>query len=298
MSPRAIILAVAAVIAVGATVYFARSWLNAERAAIQAMKKKEPVKVVRKVQVLVAKINLPAGTFLQPKHFAWQSWPDDRLHPSYIRQKAFKQDMLVGAVVRKGISAGEPITEGRIVKPGDRGFMAAVLSPGMRGVTIRVDAVTGVAGFVFPGDRVDILLTHQLASRSGKRVATETLLTNVKILAMDQRANDQKGPARPAKTVTIEVTPKQAEMIAVATNIGRLSLTLRSLGTEQRYQDRILTAGAVLDLDSLTDQPPARGRTHTLDAETSRLLGGPRNTVNVTIVRAAKRSAISFPKAP
>lgn len=298
MSPRAIILAVAAVIAVGATVYFAQSWLSAERAAIEAMKKQKPVQTVKKVQVLVAKINLPAGTFLQPKHFAWQSWPDSSLHPSYIRQEAFKQDLLVGAVVRQGISAGEPITDGRIVKPGDRGFMAAVLSPGMRGVTIRIDAVTGVAGFIFPGDRVDILLTHQLASRGRKRIVTETLLTNVKILAMDQRADDQTKKVAVAKTVTIEVTPKQSEMLAVANNIGQLSLTLRSLGAEERYQDRILTAGAVLDLDSLTNQPPARGRSHTLDAETSRLLGSPANTVDVTIVRGANRSAVSFPKAP
>lgn len=301
MSPRTIILILAAVSTVGGTVYFARNWLNSERAALEAMRKKPEVKKVAKIYVLVAKVNLAPGTFLKPNHVTWQVWPSASLHSTYFRRKSFEIESLVGSVVRRGISAGEPMTKGRIAKPGDRGFMAAVLNPGMRAATLRINAVTGVAGFAFPGDRVDILLTHRItiAGRRG-RVATETLLTSVRILAIDQNVVENQTKARVAKTVTLEVTPKQAEFLTVAANLGRLSLTLRSLGRTVggSSRDRILASGVVLDLNALANRAPSRGRSFTLDSQTSRLLSAPSNTVDVLIVRGSKRSAISFPKGP
>lgn len=301
MSPRTIILILAALSMVGGTVYFARNWLDSERAALEAMRKKPVIKKVTKIYVLVAKVNLAPGTFLKPNHVTWQVWPDASLHSTYMRRNAFKIESLVGAVVRRGISAGEPMTKGRIAKPGDRGFMAAVLNPGMRAMTLRINAVTGVAGFAFPGDRVDILLTHRItiAGRKG-RVATETLLTAVRILAIDQNVVENQLKAKVAKTVTLEVTPKQAEYLNVGANLGRLSLTLRSLarGTGGNSRDRILASGVVLDLKALANRAPSRGRSFTLDSQTSRLLSAPSNTVDVLIVRGSKRSAITFPKGP
>lgn len=301
MSPRTIILILAALSMVGGTVYFARNWLDSERAALEAMRKKPVIKKVTKIYVLVAKVNLAPGTFLKPNHVTWQVWPDASLHSTYMRRNAFKIESLVGAVVRRGISAGEPMTKGRIAKPGDRGFMAAVLNPGMRAMTLRINAVTGVAGFAFPGDRVDILLTHRItiAGRKG-RVATETLLTAVRILAIDQNVVENQLKAKVAKTVTLEVTPKQAEYLNVGANLGRLSLTLRSLarGAGGNSRDRILASGVVLDLKALANRAPSRGRSFTLDSQTSRLLSAPSNTVDVLIVRGSKRSAITFPKGP
>jgi len=297
MQPRAIILIVAALAMVGGTIFFARSWLDSERQAIEASRKK-PEKVELKNFVLVAKVNLPAGTFLKKNHMTWQAWPSDSLHGSYLRRRGFKQNSMFGVVVRKHIAAGQPITSGSIVKPGQRGFMAAVLNPGMRAVSLSTNSVASVAGFAFPGDRVDILLTHRIGGRQG-RLVSETMMTGVRILAIDQKVTDGNQKAQVGKTVTVEVTPRQAEVIAVAANLGKLSLALRSLKQTEGGKERILASGVVLDLDSLDRRPPQRGTTYTSDAGTSMLLRRKvSDKITITIVRGAKRSSVSFPKGP
>jgi pilus assembly protein CpaB len=297
MQPRAIILIVAALVMVGGTVFFARSWLNSERQALEASRKK-PEQAKPKNFVLVAKVNLPAGTFLKKNHMTWQAWPADSLHKSYIQRRGFDQKSMFGVVVRKHIAAGQPITDGSIVKPGQRGFMAAVLNPGMRAVSLSTSAVSSVAGFVFPGDRVDILLTHRVGGRRG-RLVTETMMTKVRVLAIDQKVTDGNQKAKVGKTVTVEVTPRQAEVMAVAANLGKLSLSLRSLKqVDEDGKERILASGVVLDLDSLDQRKPERGTTYTADSGVSMLLRRKvSDTITVTIVRGAKRSAVSFPKA-
>lgn len=139
-----------------------------------------------------------------------------------------------GAVVRAKVMPGEPITDGRIVRPGERGFLAAVLKPGTRAISVPINATTGISGFVFPGDKVDMLLTHSIkqAESAAIRRATETVLSDIRVLAVDQRTDDINGQAVVAKTATLEVLPKQAEVIAVASEMGRLSLSLRSLAKE------------------------------------------------------------------
>jgi len=297
MQPRAIILIVAALVMVGGTVFFARSWLNSERQAIEASRKK-PEEAKPKNFVLVAKVNLPAGTFLKKNHMTWQAWPSDSLHKSYIQRRGFSERSMFGVVVRKHIAAGQPITGGSIVKPGQRGFMAAVLNPGMRAVSLSTSAVSSVAGFVFPGDRVDVLLTHRVGGRRG-RLVTETMMTKVRVLAIDQKVTDGNQKAKVGKTVTVEVTPRQAEVMAVAANLGKLSLSLRSLKqVDEDGKERILASGVVLDLDSLDQRKPERGTTYTADSGVSMLLRRKvSDKITVTIVRGAKRSAVSFPKA-
>jgi pilus assembly protein CpaB len=296
MQPRAIILVAVAVIMVGGTIFFARSWLNSERQAIEASRK-QPEKAKPKHYVLVAKVNLPAGTFLKKNHMTWQAWPTDSLHKSYIQRKGFAQNSMFGVVVRKHIAAGQPITGGSIVKPGQRGFMAAVLNPGMRAVSLRTSAVSSVAGFVFPGDRVDILLTHRPGGR-GAPLVSETMMTGVRVLAIDQKVTDGAQRAKVGKTVTIEVTPRQAEVMAVAADLGKLSLSLRSLRrTDAQGKEQLLANGVVLDLDALDRRKPHRGTTYTSDAGASMLLRRKvSDKITVTIVRGTKRSAVSFPK--
>jgi len=296
MQPRAIILIVAALALVGGTVFFARSWLNSERQAIEASRKK-PVQQAPKNYVLVAKVNLPAGTFLKKNHITWQAWPSDSLHQSYIRRRGFNEKSMFGVVVRKHIAAGQPITDGSIVKPGQRGFMAAVLNPGMRAVSISTSAVSSVAGFVFPGDRVDILLTHKVGGRNG-RLVTETMMTGVRVLAIDQRVTDGAQKASVGKTVTVEVTPRQAEVMSVAASLGKLSLSLRSLKkTDENGKEQVLADGVVLDLDALDKRAPERGTTYTADSGVSMLLRRKvSDKITITIVRGSKRSAVSFPK--
>src|SRR5262249_31581755 len=153
MMRRLVFLVIAAVISIG-TVIGARSWMQAQLAARN--QPAEPVVVAQPVKpstmVLVAKSALPAGQFVRAENLRWQAWPDDGVADSYIVEGKGKLEDFVGAVVRSGLTAGEPIVDGRVVRPGDRGFLAAVLSPGNRAVTVTVTPSAGIAGFVFPGD--------------------------------------------------------------------------------------------------------------------------------------------------
>lgn len=143
---------------------------------------------------------------------------------------------LVGAMVRRSLPQGEVIRNEDLMRPGERGFLAAILGPDMRAFSVSVDAVTGTAGLIWPGDRVDLLLTQQLNDESlpaFRRVLAETVLTDVRVIAIDQAlvqgaVGDAPEPNRQTRTVTLEVTSRQGEVAAVATRLGRLSLIVRS----------------------------------------------------------------------
>ena len=141
---------------------------------------------------------------------------------------------LVGAMVRRSLSAGDIVRNADVMRPGDHGFLAAVMEPGMRAVTIAVDSTTGSAGLIWPGDRVDLILTQTIPDANlpiGRRVAAETLLSNTRIIAIDQQIVQGAAPSATegqAKTITLEVTQEQAERISVAIRLGRLSLSVRS----------------------------------------------------------------------
>ncbi len=233
MNPRSILLILLAVGFAGGTVFVANKWLSSMRAAY-TQKAPEPVKKAEQVQVLIAKVDLPAGTLLTEKHLGWQPWPDADLPKSYVVKKPGEAGEIAvkayfGAVVRQGITLGAPVLVGAVVKPGERGFLAAVLHPGMRAVAVPVNATTGAAGFIFPGDRIDLILTHTISRDDVVRRVSETVLTNVRVIAVDQSANDQIGKAKVAKSVTLEVTPKQVEVVNVVRTLGSLSLSLRAL---------------------------------------------------------------------
>jgi len=192
-------------------------------------------------------------------------------------------------VARDPFGPGEPITEGKIVAPGSRGFLAAVLRPGMRAVSVPVTVTSGISGFVFPGDQVDILITHPLSASGGKaegvqRQAAETVLHDVRVLAVDQKLESKGGEAIVAHTATLEVTPKQSEMIAVASEMGKLSLSLRSLTTPP---------GEKTTADSTGN--PGSG-TFTLDSEVSQLLARKDNTI--TVLRGTGKSETTSESQP
>ncbi len=147
---------------------------------------------------------------------------------------------LVGAMVRRSLSPDDIVRNGDVMRPGDHGFLAAVLEPGMRAVTIAVDNTTGLAGLIWPGDRVDLILTQTIGETNlpiGHRVAAETVLQDARVIAIDQQIMQGAvaAPDSQAKTVTMEVTEEQAERISVATRLGRLSLSVRSADTTQRF---------------------------------------------------------------
>jgi pilus assembly protein CpaB len=204
-------------------------------------------------EVLVATRALPVGTIIDAEALRYQPWPEGLVQPAYYikGQQGVTPADLLGAVVRNEITAGQPLTQGAMIKPGERGFLAAALGPGMRAVTVGVSAISGVAGFVFPGDRVDIVLTQEVAGGGdGQSLkVSETIIRNVRVLATDKRTSaqdaDGKAEAKDTSTVTLEATPKIAEKIAVAQTIGQISLSLRSIADNTAELERAIASGEV-----------------------------------------------------
>jgi pilus assembly protein CpaB len=203
-------------------------------------------------RVLVAKRALTAGTIITADALGFQPWPSDLVQDAYFIDGEADMNELLGTVVRYPITAGEPVTQGSLVSPGDRGFLAAALGPGMRAVTVPVTAMTGVGGFIFPGDRVDLVVTQEIQGEGeGDPLrASETFLRNIRVLATDQtteKTTDENGKTvvTEFRTVTLEVTPKIAEKVAVAQSVGTISLALRSLSDSQGELERALASGDI-----------------------------------------------------
>jgi pilus assembly protein CpaB len=232
MGLRRILILLLAVGAAGVTAMYARSWVEGQQSIAVAA---PPPPQQEFVEVLVADIVLPAGTFIKPQHLRWQRWPTDDVPDSYMLKAEGSEEELIGAVVRRGLTLGEPITDGSVVKPGDRGFLAAVLSPGMRAVSIPITPISANSGLIFPGDRIDLILTQTLAAEDETpRRVSETVLRNMRVIAMGDQTNDEPKEGQShekARTATLEVTPVQAEQVTLLTELGKLSLSLRSLAT-------------------------------------------------------------------
>jgi pilus assembly protein CpaB len=277
MNSRNIILMCVALVVAGLTAYLARGWLaNNSQKAPQAVAAAAP----STVEVLVAQSNIPTGSLIKQEQLRWQPWPEQGSLDNYVVKGQRSMDAYVGAVARQVIGAGEPINDMRVVKPGEQGFMAAVLTPGMRAITVPINDTSGIAGFVFPGDRVDLVLSHAVPMDSKTRMVSETVLTNVRILAIDQAMNDPvEGKAKVGRTATLEVTPKQVEKINVARQLGGLSLSLRPL------QQNLAQSG---DGQPLEVSKPETGTTHTWDSEVSRLLPPPHQNSDVQTVQVSR----------
>lgn len=242
---KLLLLMGALVIAIG-TALAARSMLAGQ----SAPKAVAAAPVPQGPKVLVAQRALPVGTIITADAMSFQPWPKDMVENAYFIDGEADMSNLLGTVVRYPISAGEPVTQGSLVSPGDRGFLAAALGPGMRAVTVPVSAKTGVGGFVFPGDRVDLVLTQTVKGDEGQALkAAETILRNLRVLATDQSTEsttvDGKTVVRAFRTVTLEVTPKIAEKVAVAQTIGTLSLSLRSIADNEKDLERAIAAGEI-----------------------------------------------------
>jgi pilus assembly protein CpaB len=246
MDKKKLVLLVAALLVAMGTAFVARSLL-AGGAAPQA----EAVPVAPKgPKVLVAQRALPTGTIITADAISYQDWPQELVKDAYFIDGKTDMTKLLGTVVRFPVTAGQPLTQGALVAPGDRGFLAAALGPGMRAITVPVSAKTGVGGFVFPGDRVDLVLTQEVQSAGAAQLKTsETILRNIRVLATDQSTEtesvDGKTVVKAFRTVTLEVTPRIAEKVSVAETIGELSLTLRPLSDNQADFERVLASGEV-----------------------------------------------------
>lgn len=253
MDKKKLILLVAALVIAVGTALMARSMFAGSATPKVEAATQEP----QGPRVLVATRKLPVGTIITADALQFKLWPEEMVQDAYFVEGQADMNKLLGTVSRFAITAGQPVTQGALVMPGDRGFLAAALGPGMRAVTIPVSAKTAVAGFVFPGDRVDLLLTQSIGGRGQEGFsATETVLRNLRVLATDQRTDSQKVDGKTVVTktslVTIEATPRIAEKIAVAQKLGSLSLALRPLADTRAELDRAIARGEVVVPDGVS----------------------------------------------
>lgn len=185
--------------------------------------------------MIIAKRDIPLGALIQSAaDLDMVVPPSDAKPEEVIIDSSGSLDSFNGAVVRRQLRAGDPVPKNALVRPNEGGFMSAVLEPGMRAISISVNATSGNAGFISPGDRVDLIVTHRIRSsgpnESGSKesVVSETFVRDVRVLAVDQMIDNPENKAILAKTVTVEVNNQQAEQIAVATEMGKISMSLRS----------------------------------------------------------------------
>ncbi len=247
MDGKRLALLIGALLLAGVSAFMARSMMTGSGAPAAGASQQ-----IDGPEVLVAIRALPVGTIIGPESLRYQPWPKDLVENAYYVRGQVEQATLNGSVVRSEITAGQPLTIGSLVKPGDRGFLAAALGPGMRAVTVPVSAQAGVAGLVFPGDRIDLVLAQEVkGGGDGEPLKTsETIVRNMRVLATDQRTDNQVGEDGKTvvgmfSTVTLEATPKIAEKIAVAQSIGSLSLSLRSIADNTAELERAIAAGEV-----------------------------------------------------
>lgn len=224
--------------------------------AAMSLKSGNDKPVVDVNQALVASTDIPAGSFVRSdSQLAYVPWPKENISASMMTPSNSKASDFNGAVARRMITKGEPILKNMVVRSSEGGFMAAVLEPGKRAVSIAVDSTSGNAGFIFPGDRVDLILTHSVTRDGSSLRSSETFIQDARVLAVDQMLDNPDNKAVLAKTVTLEVTPQQAEAINLAKDLGKISLSLRSLAKKPDAAAATPAGPETLD-DVLKEQLP------------------------------------------
>ena len=221
---RTLIFGALALTLAGGTLFVGQGLLQSDRPAAAAVTSRH---------ILVAVRALPVGNAIVAGDLAWRAWPDDGLDPAYIVSGTKTLESFTGHIVRSAMHAGEPVTLDRVPAAGARGALALVTRPGMRAVSIALTSTTGVSGLIMPGDHVDVVLTYVLpraadASGADRRAAT-TILTDLRVLAIDQRLTATPEEVKEIRNASLEVSPKQSETLALAADLGKLSLSLRSL---------------------------------------------------------------------
>jgi pilus assembly protein CpaB len=236
-------------------VFIAQVWLN-NQANQRAKTIESTVKPAATKTIVVAKQPLRFGTELNASMLEEVPWPAAAM-PSGSFSKI--SDILSPGrrVVLAAIEANEPVLALKITGAGQRATLSALVRPGMKAVTIRVNDVEGVGGFVLPGDHVDVVLTRQIDKG---QATTEVVLQNTRVLAVDQSADERSAKATVAKSVTLEVTTVEAQKVWLAASVGSLSLLLRKAGETAETQTRKITLN---DLGT-NDAPADKGGTTTI----------------------------------
>jgi pilus assembly protein CpaB len=253
-------------------VFIAQSWLNSQ-AEMRVRSLEANRKTVATQTIVVASKSLRFGAELSPSSLREMAWPEDAVPAGAFAKIA---DLMASGrrVVLTAIESNEPILSSKITGPGQRATLSSMIADGMRAVTIRVNDVEGVAGFVLPGDRVDVSLTRA----ADRRNTNDVVLQSIKVLAVDQTADERTDKPAIARAVTLEVNAADAQKLALASTVGTLSLMLRRAGEAKSADTRRVTMS---DLSNGGAPQLEQG-----DA--------PRFT-NVGVRRAGKRDDVSVP---
>lgn len=306
MSGRGLLLAIAIIIAAVVII------------SIQGQMDQDPSGEMQKdVRIMVAREDLAVGAFVQgsqdldwflvDKISAQEFTSSEALIENedgggfnvntdkFFSDSNVRLDDFNGAVVRRALKAGDPIPQDALMKSGEGGFLSAVLEPGLRAVSIAVNATTGNAGFVSPGDKVDLIVTHRYrhSNSNEESVISKTFVHDVRIVAVDQMLDNPENKAILAKTVTIECRPQQAEQIAVANEMGKISLALRSLSPEVVVETVNGQPVVLRNENGDIDEAAKRGYTRDIDLNDvldRRVLEPPR----VLVIRGDESQTIDF----
>jgi len=196
----------------------------------------EPVAAIETIDVLVAKADIGIGQAVSAQDVQWQTWPATNASSAFLRKNERPDaiNQIAGSIARIPFSAGEPIREGKLIKVPGSGFLAAVLPQGMRAISTEISPETGAGGFILPNDHVDVILTRRdkaAEKASGFEIITgDTILTNVRVLAIDQTIEEKNGQkVVVGKTATLALSPREAQTLATARQMGTISLALRSI---------------------------------------------------------------------
>ena len=252
---RIAILAAAAVAAVAVAFFVRQAMSGPEAPQVVQVQEERPA-----VRILAARSDLTIGARMSASDLYWQAWPDEAIAPGYIVEgRGQGIEDFAGSVVRAPISQSEPITGRRLVQPGDAGFMAAVLTPGMRAVAVPISAETGAGGFILPNDRVDVIVSFEEESesrRGGRNFVARTIVENTRVLAIDQTFGDGEGEdVVLGETATLELTPEQARAVSLAVARGEVSLVLRSLTDNATGGPQLVSGGDPVPQPSSLEQP-------------------------------------------
>ena len=247
MSPvRLIILLVAAGAAIGA-VFLVRTMQSPSQAtASESIAIAQPVEAPKKL-ILVANVAIPVGKFVALDDLRWQEWPADAPMDAFVDKEKQPDalEKMVGAVARQDLVNGEPVTLTKLVQPGTSGFMSVMLTPGMRAVSVQIEAETAAGGFIQPNDRVDVIVTREMQDKTGggnalQGIRSDLILANIRVLAIDaiygaplaeegKEPQAGQGAAIVGSRATLELTDKDATLLNTARKAGDISLTLRSI---------------------------------------------------------------------
>ena len=229
------------VLAIAFTAALGAAWIA--KTIVSGPREVETVeKTVGATDVLVAATAINLGDSVRGDDLKWQQWPVEGVTPGLITRNA-RPDApteLSGAVARAPFIAGEPIKEQKLIKISEGGVMAAILPSGMRAISTPIREETAAGGFILPNDRVDVILSHKMRVGTKEEPVSEAVLRNVRVLAIGQEIENKDGEkVATGKTATLELTPRQAEVLALAQSMGEISLSLRSLADATPGQSEV-----------------------------------------------------------